>query len=137
RLNLMAGLSWAVTLVNMRQPAIMENVVRSCVEHSEFAEGFTDGVVSSIIMRQETTPDAPFVPDFWKYRPNPESEELAVTWERRITEPVRTALDRYYPVLRRNNALDQVFRYQDLEALVRLVQQQDTGAVRKDNLLSN
>jgi len=137
RLNALAGLSWAVTLVNMRQPAIMENVVRSYIAHSECAEGFTNGVISSIIMRQDTTPDAPFTAEFWKYQPNTGNQQLAMTWERRITKPAMAALDRYYPVLRRNEALDQVFHYQNLEALVQLMQQQSTRAVWQDNLQRN
>ena len=115
RLSAMAGLSWAVTMVNLRQPAIMQNVVRSYIEHSPLAEGFTNGVISSLIMRTDTTPDVPFIPAFYQYRPS--DRQLAATWERRIAEPSRVALQTYYPILRQHHALDQIFRYQDLAAL--------------------
>src|SRR5262249_16879385 len=54
KLNAMAGLSWAVTMVNLRQPAIMENVVRSNADEGPLAGGFTNGVTSSLIMRIDT-----------------------------------------------------------------------------------
>src|SRR5712671_3426763 len=123
RLSAMAGLSWAITMVNLQQPAIVENVVRSYVEHSQFAEGFTNGVISSLIMRSDTTPEAPFVPAFYQHQPNPNDRELAAVWDHRISAPARVALQTYYPVLREHQALDQIFRYQDLGALVSYLQQ--------------
>lgn len=122
RLSAMAGLSWAITMVNLRQPAIMENVVRSHVEHSDLAEGFTNGVVSSLIMRIDTTPDIPLVRAFYEHQPDPNHRELTATWERRVAGPARTGLQTYYPVLRQRHALDQIFRYQDLAALVSYLQ---------------
>jgi hypothetical protein len=123
RLSAMAGLSWAVTMVNLRQPAIVQNMVRAYIEHSDLAEGFTNGVISSLIMRADTTPDVPFVAAFYQHQPDPNDRELAVTWAHRISGPSRSALQTYYPVLRQHHALDQVFRYQDLAALVSHLQQ--------------
>lgn len=124
RESAMAGLAWAVTLVNMRQPAIMENVLRSQTERSTLAHGFTDGVISSIIMRQDTTPGAPFISTFYQHRP-PDTQAAAI-WGARITAPVTTSLQQYYPVLKERHALDQVFRYQDLAALVQQLQSKGT-----------
>ena len=132
RLSSMAGLSWAVTLVNMRQPSIMENVVRSYIEQSDLTEGFTNGVVSSIIMRQDTTPDASFATSFIQHRPASDGQ-LAAAWQRFIGAPVQAALHNYYPVLQQHHALDQVFRYQDLGALVSYLQQPHPGS-RPDQL---
>lgn len=125
RLSAMAGLSWAVTVVNMRQPAIMENVLRSCIEQSELAEGFTNGIISSVIMRQDTTPDEPFAAGFNQYQPN--DRQLGAAWERLIGAPILAALQTYYPVLKQHHALDQVFRYQDLAALVSYLQHRHPG----------
>ncbi len=130
RLSAMAGLSWAVTLVNMRQPAIMENVVQSHRENSDLVAGFINGVVSSIIMRVDTTPGAEFVSAFYEHRIDPRDRRLAAIWEQRIAYPVTTALQKYYPVLQRQQLLGQIFRYQDLDALVSSLQDQnitDTG----------
>lgn len=130
RLNAIAGLSWAITLVNMRQPAIMETVVRSHVEHSDLGTAFTDGVVSAIIMRTATTPDAPFTAAFYQHRPDPDDRELALTWERCVTRPAKIALSEYYPVLCQHGELDQVFRCQDLGSLVADLRNRNPGPER-------
>lgn len=127
RLSAMAGLAWGVTMVNLRQPAIVENVVRSYFEQSDLAGGFTNGVVSSLIMRTETTPGTPMVEAFYQHRPGSSNRNVTQAWEQRVTNPSRKALHDYYPVLRQHGALDQVFRYQDLAALVAYLQQQNTG----------
>ena len=127
RLSAMGGLAWGVTMVNLRQPAIVENVVRSYFEHSDLAEGFTNGVVSSLIMRMETTPGTPMVEAFYQHRPSTGDRNLVLAWEQRVAGPSRKALHDYYPVLKQHRALDQVFRYQDLAALVSYLQQQNTN----------
>jgi hypothetical protein len=123
RESAMAGLAWAVTVVNMQQPAIMENILRSCSRHSHMVEGFTNGVVSSIIMRADTTPDVQFLQAFYQHQPGSNKREAAVAWEHLISAPTQVALQNYYPVLRQHHALDQIFRYHDLAALVSYLQQ--------------
>ena len=125
RQSAMAGLAWAVTLVNMRQPAIMQNVLGSQMAPAPLADAFTNGVISSIIMRQDTTPDAQFIPAFFKYQAH--DRQRATIWERRISEPTTLALNTFYPALRQHHALDQVFRYQDLAAVVSSLQLPGTG----------
>jgi hypothetical protein len=120
RLSATAGLSWAVTLVNMRQPSTMESILRSYIEHSDLTAGFTNGAVSAILVRADCTPDASFTSSFVDHRPN--DQELLAEWELLITGPSRRALDIYYPILKQQGALDQVFRYQDLPALVSSLQ---------------
>jgi len=124
QLSAMAGLAWAIALVNMRQPTIMENMLRSYVEDSQLGQGFINGVASSLIMRQDTTPSEPFVAAFYQHRPANDSQ-LATIWENSITAPAQAALQTYYPVLQQNSALDQVFRYQDLAALTIALQNKD------------
>jgi hypothetical protein len=119
RLSVMAGLSWAFTLVNMRQPDIVERALRSYSDNSSLVEAFSNGVCSSIIMRTDTTPDEPFVAAFYRHRPSPQSSELSLVWQRRISEPAIAGIDDYYPVLSQEFALDQVFRHQDLDELVK------------------
>jgi hypothetical protein len=110
RTNVMAGLAWAVTLVNMRQPMIMENVLRSYIEQSSLADAFTNGVASSILMRQDTTPDEPFVWAFHEHRPA--DRTLAALWSKRIAGPVSEALHKYYPLLKQHHRLEEIFHYQ-------------------------
>lgn len=121
-LSAAAGLAWALALVNMRQPEVVEGVLKTYIGGSRFQPGFANGVASCIVMRQDTTPDQPFVPAFIEHRPNPSDPKLVELWERCIRRPGNAALSRYYPVLKQHHALDQVFRYQDLAGLVRTMQ---------------
>jgi hypothetical protein len=126
RKSAMAGLAWAVTVVNMRQPAIMENILRRQTGQLSLADAFTNGVISSVIMRQDTTPDAQFADVFNQYQTN--DRQLAAAWERLISRPIRAALQTDYPVLRERGALDQVFRYQDMPALVAYLKYRNPAA---------
>jgi hypothetical protein len=112
RLNLMAGLAWAVTLVNMRNPRIIENILNSYVQQSSLKDGFANGVSSSIVMREDTTPGATFVREFCTYRPNCAGTESSRLWKTLVTVACKEAWESY-PQLKRNHLLDQVFKYRD------------------------
>ena len=118
QLSAMAGLSWALTVVNMRQPAIMEHALSSYMQNANLARGFANGVASTIIMRQDTTPDEPFISEFRHHQPDPRNQQMVEMWNRFVAEPAQAALGVYYPVLKRHHRLDEIFRYQDLAALV-------------------
>jgi hypothetical protein len=114
RLAAIAGLAWAFTLVNMRQPAIVESAVQSYATETPLADAFANGVCSCVIMRSDTTPGEPFVSEFYEHRPSPQNCELATAWERRIFAPAHAGIETYYPVLQQHHALDQIFFYHDL-----------------------
>ncbi len=117
-----AGLAWALTLVNMRQPEIEEGVLKTYMSGSRFQEGFANGVASCIVMRQDTTPDEPFVSAFYSHRPGSGDNQLTELWRRCIYEPAHNAVSSYHPVLKQHHALDQVFRFQSLGPLVARLQ---------------
>src|SRR5262249_44728611 len=96
----------------MRHPAISENQLRLYVDQSTLARGYTNGVISTTIMRTDTTPGEAFVSSCINHKP--QNVEIAESWKKHITVPTTSALDAVYPVLQQNAALDQVFRYQDL-----------------------
>ncbi|MGC2696640.1 MAG: hypothetical protein WA738_12715, partial [Candidatus Angelobacter sp.] len=131
RLSSMAGLNWAVTLVNMRQPEIIQNMLRSAVE-IDLIQGFTNGAVSSVIMREDTTPGEPFTSAFYQNLPGADHGPLVAEWASLIADPCQTGLQTYYPVLRRCDALDQVFRYQDLGALISNLKAEQAGGKLKN-----
>lgn len=115
--NILAGLGWAFTLVSMRQPEILAR--RLLARHGrELActDAFASGVVSSILMRFDTTPEAPLIESFLGYRP-PAGSAGEGYWEQLVRRPARAALERTYPTLRREGRLGEIFRYQPLAAL--------------------
>jgi hypothetical protein len=116
-MNSYAGAAWASVLVNQRHPSILaELLVGPHGEQLARSGGFKNGVASSIVMRQDTTPGAPFIEAFCRYRPA--DPHTARWWQELVAAPCRRALRVYQPVLAAENQLDQVFRYQDLDRLV-------------------
>jgi len=116
RRNMVSGMAWAMTLVNMLTPGIMEAFLKENGEKFSVDDAFTEGVASAIVMRQDTTPGASFIGAFLRHRPS--DEKTAALWSRLIVAPATKALERYHRVLEENRRLDEVFRYQPLEELV-------------------
>lgn len=123
RLSVMAGLSWAFTLVNMRHPAIIASGLKSIAAQEDLANAFSNGVSSCVVMRSDTTPGESFVTALYEHKPDENDRELAPAWEESVARPAEAAVRAYHPTLKRHRALDQVFRYADL---VRLVEQMET-----------
>jgi len=118
RLNALAGLAWVVCLVNLQQPKIMEVLLRLHGDQLSGSYAFSNGVASSIMVRYDTTPDAPFITPFCQYQPDPYDSGVAKLWKSQVEGPCQDALQHYYPVLKEHHCLDQVFRYQIIEELV-------------------
>lgn len=116
--NIIAGLGWAVAMVNIRNPEIMQSLLKHHGDQLSANDAFSNGVASSIIMRYDTTPDAPFTTPFYQYQPHPHKPGLVKLWKSQVEEPCRAALQHYYPVLKKHNRLDEIFRYQSLSELV-------------------
>lgn len=116
RRNAIAGLVWALCLVNQRQPEVLDELV--VAPHGRELAGdpaFANGIASSVVMRAETTPGADFVAAFCAHRPRRSPPEL---WRRLVAEPCRRALEVYRPALARAGRLGDVFRFTDLDRLV-------------------
>lgn len=109
RANVLAGLGWAFTLVNMRQPTLLERLLLEPFgSRLEAESGFANGVASSILMRTDTTPSAAIIGRFLDHRP---AERVARSWNLLVAEPCRRALEHVYPRLRREGRLGEIFRY--------------------------
>jgi hypothetical protein len=115
RRNAVAGLTWAAVLVNQRQPWVVSALL---VEpHGErlarlgLEDAFVNGVASSVVMRCATTPGAPFIADFCRYRPA--SPAAARLWDRLVGRPCDAARRVLYPELAAANRLGEVFHYRE------------------------
>jgi hypothetical protein len=119
RLNAMAGAAWAYALVAQRNPEILASlVIEPYGDALARTEGFTNGIASSMMMRFDTTPEAPFIESFIRYRPDPRNPRLARLWDRLVRIPAETALAVYYPVIKEHGRLGEIFEYRDLPAFV-------------------
>ncbi len=108
RRNVLAGLAWAFTLVNMRRPELMTGLLLA--RHGARLEreaGFSNGVSSSVVMRSDTTPGSPLIRTFLDHRP---PADTAARWDALVVGPARRALDEVYPRLRREGRLGEIFR---------------------------
>ena len=113
----LAGLAWAMTVVNMRSPEIMERLVRDHGRSFEKGRAFSNGVASAMIMRYDTSPDDPHIDAFRKHTPAGNDEEKAL-WRTLVQEPCDRAIDEWHPALKRAGRLGEIFRCQPLGELV-------------------
>lgn len=111
RLNMIAGLTWATTIVNVRQPEILENLVRNQGEQMARTPAFTNGVMSTLIMGIDITPDDVYITRFLEYRPDPSDRRTAELWEALVRRPGREAVYRIHRVLQQQERLGEVFQY--------------------------
>jgi hypothetical protein len=110
--TLLSGVAWALTVVNMSHPEVMEWVLAHDAEYFGGSPGYRNGVMSSVIMRYDTTPDDPKIPQFMNHRPNPRNAALCALWDSRIQQSFESAIHSIYPILKKHKRLDEVFHYQ-------------------------
>jgi hypothetical protein len=124
RLNAVAGAAWGYVLVTQRDPRIAaELLIGPYGERLAENGAFANGVASAMMMRFDTTPDAPFIQPFLQYRPSPLDPRLAELWDRLIRIPGETALEVYYPVIKQHQRLGDIFEYRDLSAFAACLSQ--------------
>lgn len=107
RRNGVAGLAWALTLVNVRHPEVVEGRLRALAEHREAVPWAAHGLASALIFWCSTTDDRE-TPERFLGHPGAEGESL---WRRDLAEPARTALTELLPRLEREGRIAELFRY--------------------------
>jgi hypothetical protein len=115
---LKAGISWPTNIVNMRSPEIFEDLIRRRGVAEENEGTIAHGVAASTTMAMDTTPNHPVVKAYLEYVPASSDPRVRYLWEKLVRNQVHKAVHRYQPVLKAHGMMDQVFRLQDLEALV-------------------
>lgn len=115
---LKSGLSWPANIVNMRTPQVFLAFLRRYGTDEGNHAAIINGVAASTTMAVDITPGHPVVEAYLDYVPETSDHEMRRLWEMLVHEPVQNAVKRYQPVLSRHNMLQEVFRFQDLEALV-------------------
>ena len=115
---LKAGISWPTNIVNMQNPAIFEDLIRRRGEEEEAAGTIAHGVGASTTMACDITPHHPLVKEYIDYVPSSSDPKVKELWTKLVHDPAYKALHRYQPVLKAHKMMDEVFRFQDLDALV-------------------
>ena len=120
RQGMLAGTAWALTVVNMATPEVMEWALSRFDDFDCSNPGFRNGVISSVVMRYDTTPDFDGIRRFRDHVPA--DPKVAERWKSLIAGSIDTAIKVVHPVLSKHKRLDEVFQYQDIEALVKNLQ---------------
>ena len=109
RRNILSGIGWALSVVNMRQPIVMEAFLRHHAALVGADDAFTNGVASSLMMRYDTTREDLHVSAYIHYEPV--DAEVASAWRALIAAPCELALSETYGKLTRTASLEQLFHY--------------------------
>ncbi|HTM50639.1 MAG TPA: hypothetical protein VL285_18220 [Bryobacteraceae bacterium] len=129
---LKAGITWPTNIVNMRHPEIFEDLIKRRGAAEERDGTIRNGVAASTTMAMDITPNHPVVKTYLEYKPKSTDPKIQALWEKLVHEPVYRAVHRYQPILSRHKMMDQVFRFQDLDALVdRLEASENTAAAAR------
>ena len=110
-LNLLSGLSWAITVVNMRNPEVMETFLRHHTPILSSSTAFSNGVTSSMLMRFDTTPDDQHIHPFVRHLPKEAEPATVAAWESLIMRPSTIALTETYPRMRQASTLEDLFHH--------------------------
>ncbi len=120
RRNAAAGLAWATTLVNIRQPEIMLHLLNQRGEQLARTDAFANGVASACVVGWDITPGTPgdvFIKSFCQFKPPTSDKKLLDWWQMLAGNECQDALQTFHPELKKHNLLGEVFRYQSLADL--------------------
>jgi hypothetical protein len=93
--NAVAGLAWAVTLVNLRHPRVLAELLRHHAGQLAAATpGFARGVSSAVRVWRHCVPNDPALAAWRGYQPPPAAGELARLWSSHVRGPAEAALAR-------------------------------------------
>jgi hypothetical protein len=118
RLNALAGLAWAMTLVNIHQPEILQTLLRYHADELSQSDAFSNGVSSAIMIWRDLTDDNSGLDALRQRELEPFDPNLVRLWTERVLTPCRDAVDYFYPVIKKHKCLGKVFHYQSLAGLV-------------------
>ncbi len=119
RENMIAGVAWGITMVNLKQPVVLEGLLRKHGAGFGDTDAFTNGVVSALMMRKDTTPDEAHIASLLAYEPPQGDSRLEALWNRIFKQSAVKALGEHYPAVKKNGRLGEIFRFQSLGDLAR------------------
>lgn len=111
--NALAGFAWAVSLINIRQPQILELILRRVVKNRLDCDAFTNGVSSALIVWRDAAPTDMDLKTFCGYRSSTSDSGMTVLWDRLVGEPCNQAI-RSYDTIKTDGRFGDLFRYQSM-----------------------
>lgn len=111
RQNAVAGFAWALTLVNLVRPAVVEGFLAHHAETGVPGDAVAQGVASALELWHETTGGSRELRSFVRHVAAPEQREL---WQRVVQAPFDEILQRAGAGAEREARLGELFRYRSL-----------------------
>lgn len=118
RLNARAGVAWAFTIVNIRQPEITASLLSNRLVEVSGNDAFTDGAYSALIMAREMVPGHRFVTGYGRYQPIRHDHSAVTRWNQFVGADCEARVDSYRRTLKSHGTLGEVFRYHSLPAFI-------------------
>jgi hypothetical protein len=133
RRNTVAGFVWAVTLVNIRQPAVLRSMLRACRD-IRMPAAVSNGIVSALMVWKHMVPfkDPVLVPYLGAVTPMAPESQL---WNELVALPVARAFAETLPALTSRPAVPgqptiaSLFQYHEAKECQAEVRQAQTSAV--------
>jgi len=122
RRNVLAGLIWAVTLVNLKRPAVIGSVAAIC-SRLKLQDVFINGLISALMAWRHMAPaDEREIAPYLRLQPGmqPRSRAEQALWKAWIETPARDALHDISPGLQLRNNIPALYTYRTHEELCRL-----------------
>ncbi len=111
RRNAVAGLVWAVTLVNVRQPAVLRNLLRAA-DNIRMPGAVKNGIASALMVWKHMVPDdVDFLPPYSRTAPG--SSRDARLWNDFVVAASDHAFAEVFPSLLQQGRLATVFQYRE------------------------
>jgi len=109
RRNIIAGLVWAIALVNIRHSAVLKNLLRA-TRDIETPEALINGITSALMVWKHMVPgDAAFLPQYLRLS----DDQL---WNDRVAAPALKVFADVYPGLLCQHRVATLFSYRGLHA---------------------
>lgn len=115
RQNAIAGLAWALTLVNIRHPEVLAAFLQHHGTEVAKDDAFANGVCSAMVVWREVSPGDPYLDALQTYVPENAKSFLLELWNRCVTQSCLQSLS-YQRASVPKRAISDVFRYQHLSA---------------------
>jgi hypothetical protein len=111
RRNAVAGLVWAVTLVNIRHPAVLRNFLRAC-DAIRMPGAVKNGIASALMIWKHIVPeDREYLPPYSRAAPGRAQD--AELWNDFVVTPSAHAFAEVFPRLLREGRIASVFQYHE------------------------
>ena len=109
RRNAVAGLVWAVTLVNLRHPEVLRNLLGEC-EKIQMPDAVMNGITSALMIWKFMVPgDATLLPPYFRPVGGPASD--ARLWNERVMRSAARAFAEDFPALCQTGSVSRLFSF--------------------------